>query len=119
MPSQRSASACVAFRVARFCRAAPDAPALHTLPVQRGTSGQMCGMLSAVGIMHLEVDGLAALKVRDQVEPPSLDLCWQERPFQHQSSPGRVAMCVVGGRNVRGGWARLPRFIFVHLAMRT
>src|SRR5271166_806405 len=29
---------------------------------------------------------------------------------QHQTSPGRVVMCVVGGRDTRGGWARPLRF---------
>ena len=46
---------------------------------ERGTAGQMGGMLGAVCVMHLEADDLAAVEVQDQVEiePVTLDLCRQ------------------------------------------
>lgn len=47
----------------------------------------MCGMMGAVGRMHLEADVLAAVEIEDQVriEPMSLYQCRRERhvPVPH------------------------------------
>ena len=74
-------------------------------------------MLGTISVMHLKADDLAAVEVQDQVEvePASLDLRRQER---HVPAPD-VARTA---GNVRGRWARRPRWLSpspaVHLTMR-
>src|SRR5208283_1750516 len=83
---------------------------------ERRSPGQMGRMLSAVGVMHLKADDLAAVEVEDhvEVEPASLDLCRQER---HVPAPDIAGT----GCDVCGRWARRPGWLgspsAVHLAM--
>ena len=69
--------------------AVQNGPHRHGVDVlgERGASGQMRGMIGAVGVMHLEADNLAAVEIEDQVarsragtSHPStrlLPVCWR------------------------------------------
>ena len=116
MPSQCSmAKTVVAFQGCAVVTVQHRARRLGMDPLgERRSPGQVSSVLGPVSVMHLEAYDLAAVEVQDQVEvePASLDLRRQERHVSApRRSPGRVAMCVVGGRDVRGGWARPRRFI--------
>ena len=107
MPSQYSmASTVVALRVAPLVamQHRPRRLGMHALG-ERSSPGQVSGVLGTVGVMHLEADDLAAVEVEDQVEvKPAPWICVSRNvTSQHQTSPGRLAICVVGGRDARGG----------------
>ena len=87
---------------------------------QGGAPRQMRGVFGAVGVMHLEADDLAAVKIEDQIqiEATSLDLCRQKR---HVPAPDLARTCGNvrrRGREMRGGWARPRRCIWPCAATR-
>ena len=67
-------------------------PAMHAFG-QGGAPRQVCRMLGAVGVMHLEADDLATVEVDDQIQikPHALHAGRQERdvPAPHRAGTGR------------------------------